>query len=354
MWPSSWRFPSASVAAVSGAGGTTRCSTTAMLWLTSTSPAASSIATSRASPNSARCGCPCRTFCCFPSSRYMAGGPTVGRHYSFGSRVPLCVRRHIPPGAPLAQPAGRGPRSRLLRHQSQPALPANHGHDRAALSLRDDLDRRLAGGVARQSRSKTRAAPTACSVLIAAAAHRRHLHPLRRLGHGPDRLDGHRLRPPHAAANSVAAPSGSRALFVVAAPIAWFIYNSAAFGDWLEFMRGPYSAKAIEMRTASHGAGPPHPGWHNPWVSLLFFHKSLRNGCSRRGLGQHAARSQRARHSGPGSSPAAAHSRGRCSSGCPVPFYAYSVSYGSVPIFLPPWWPHSWYNRVTAWNCFPR
>jgi hypothetical protein len=28
----------------------------------------------------------------------------------------------------------------------------------------------------------------------------------------------------------------------------------------------------------------------------------------------------------------------------PVVFYAYSVSYGSVPIFLPVWWPHSWYN----------
>ncbi|MGD0802217.1 MAG: hypothetical protein ABR906_12965, partial [Terracidiphilus sp.] len=27
-----------------------------------------------------------------------------------------------------------------------------------------------------------------------------------------------------------------------------------------------------------------------------------------------------------------------------IPFYAYSVSYGSVPIFLPLWWPHSWYN----------
>ncbi len=60
---------------------------------------------------------------------------------------------------------------------------------------------------------------------------------------------------------------------VVAAPIAWFVYNAAAFGDWLEFARGPYSAKAIELRTASHGAGPPHPGWHNPWVSLLFFLK---------------------------------------------------------------------------------
>jgi hypothetical protein len=31
--------------------------------------------------------------------------------------------------------------------------------------------------------------------------------------------------------------------FVVAAPIAWFIYNQLAFGDWLDFARGPYSAK---------------------------------------------------------------------------------------------------------------
>jgi hypothetical protein len=28
----------------------------------------------------------------------------------------------------------------------------------------------------------------------------------------------------------------------------------------------------------------------------------------------------------------------------PVPFYAYSIAYGSVPIFLPVWWPHSYYN----------
>jgi hypothetical protein len=28
----------------------------------------------------------------------------------------------------------------------------------------------------------------------------------------------------------------------------------------------------------------------------------------------------------------------------PVPFYTWSVAYGSAPIFLPAWWPHSWYN----------
>ena len=60
---------------------------------------------------------------------------------------------------------------------------------------------------------------------------------------------------------------------VVAAPLIWFAYNALLFGDWLNFARGPYSAAAIELRTSSPGGGPPHPGWHNPWVSLLFFVK---------------------------------------------------------------------------------
>src|SRR5208282_6070074 len=59
---------------------------------------------------------------------------------------------------------------------------------------------------------------------------------------------------------------------VAAAPAAWFIYNAAAFGDWLYFLRGPYSAAAIEARTSVPGF-PPHPGWHNPWVALIFFFK---------------------------------------------------------------------------------
>ncbi len=37
----------------------------------------------------------------------------------------------------------------------------------------------------------------------------------------------------------------------------------------------------------------------------------------------------------------------------PIPFYAYSVAYGSVPIFLPPWWPHSWYNTRYGMEMMP-
>jgi hypothetical protein len=142
-------------------------------------------------------------------------------------------------------------------------------------------------------------------------------------------------------------------IFVVAAPIAWFIYNAVAFGDWLEFSRGPYSAKAIEIRTASHGDGPPHPGWHNPWVSLLFFMKASEMDATPIGFGNTLLV-----FSFLGTLGAWIYARRRAFTWAlllwlPVPFYAYSVSYGSVPIFLPPWWPHSWYNTRYGMELLP-
>jgi hypothetical protein len=130
---------------------------------------------------------------------------------------------------------------------------------------------------------------------------------------------------------------------VVAAPLAWFAYNSGAFGDWLFFERGPYSAKAIEMHTAAPGY-PPHPGFHNPWVALLFYMKAAELDAAARAWGNTllavcllgAAWAWRtARGNGIAWALLLA---------LPVPFYAYSVAYSYVPIFLPDWWPHSYYN----------
>jgi hypothetical protein len=141
--------------------------------------------------------------------------------------------------------------------------------------------------------------------------------------------------------------------FVVAAPIAWFIYNAAAFGDWLEFARGAYSAKAIELRTQSHGAGPPHPGWHDPWVSLLFFLKASELDATAVAWGNTLLA-----FSALGTLGAWIVARRRAFTWAlllwlPVPFYAYSVAYSSVPIFLPPWWPHSWYNTRYGMELLP-
>ena len=189
---------------------------------------------------------------------------------------------------------------------------------------------------------------------------------------------------------------------VVAAPIAWFVYNSVGFGDWLYFARGPYSAKAIELRTATHGAGPLHPGWHNPWVGLLFFvkvaeldavlapaWKSLWGNIT---LALAAAGTvaawfaEKAEPTGAGgqgtagkwlgfrpfasaakTAAAFAAKDGISADGnarrsalgwvallwLPAPFYAWSVAYGWVPIFLPAWWPFSDYNTRYGMELLP-
>lgn len=140
---------------------------------------------------------------------------------------------------------------------------------------------------------------------------------------------------------------------VIAAPIAWFVYNQVVFGDWLDFARGPYSAKAIELRTATPGSGPPHPGWHNLWVSLIFYVKTC----------EMDAAAARWRNtflviSIFGTAWAWLVARRKAFSWSlllwlPVPFYAYSVAYGSVPIFLPVWWPHSHYNTRYGLEMLP-
>jgi hypothetical protein len=141
--------------------------------------------------------------------------------------------------------------------------------------------------------------------------------------------------------------------FVVAAPVAWFAYNSICFGDWLEFARGPYSAKAIEIRTATPGSGPPHPGWHNMWVSLLFFVKAAEMDAAAAAWGNTLLIA-----SARGTAWAWLTERRRgflwaLLLWLPLPFYAYSIAYSSVPIFLPPWWPHSWYNTRYGMELLP-
>ncbi|HVC47984.1 MAG TPA: glycosyltransferase family 39 protein [Terracidiphilus sp.] len=142
-------------------------------------------------------------------------------------------------------------------------------------------------------------------------------------------------------------------LLVLAAPTVWFVYNAACFGDWLYFARGPYSAKAIEIRTASSGSGPPHPGWHNPWVGLLFFVKASEMDSAALPFG-----SLLLLVSAFGALCGWLLDRRRAFSWTlllwfPIPFYAYSIAYGSVPIFLPVWWPHSFYNTRYGMEMLP-
>lgn len=140
---------------------------------------------------------------------------------------------------------------------------------------------------------------------------------------------------------------------VIAAPLVWFAYNAVVFGDWLDFARGPYSAKAIELRTAAPGAGPPHPGWHNPWVGLLFFLKVSEMDSAAAHWGNTLLAL-----SVLGTAWGWLMEKRRAFAWSlllwfPVPFYAWSVAYGSVPIFIPVWWPHSWYNTRYGLELIP-
>ena len=142
-------------------------------------------------------------------------------------------------------------------------------------------------------------------------------------------------------------------ILVVAAPLIWFAYNATVFGDWLDFARGPYSARAIEIRTASPGSGPPHPGWHDPWVSLLFFVRTAEIDASAELWGNRVLVL-----SALGTVLGCFTARRRAFLWTlllwlPVPFYAWSIAYGSVPIFIPKWWPHSWYNTRYGMELLP-
>ncbi len=141
-------------------------------------------------------------------------------------------------------------------------------------------------------------------------------------------------------------------LLIIAAPVAWFIYNSIGFGDWLYFARGPYSAKAVEMNTSVPGF-PPHPGWHNPWVALIFYIKAAELDAAALAWGNTLLILSLL-----GTAWAWLTARKRAFQWAlllwfPVVFYAYSVAYGSVPIFVPVWWPHSWYNLRYGMELMP-
>ena len=130
-------------------------------------------------------------------------------------------------------------------------------------------------------------------------------------------------------------------LITAAAPLLWLAYNGLVYRNPVEFANGPYSARAIEQRTARPGF-PPHPGsadlkasaqyflksaelnlaegdWQKFWVLLAILGVALALFLDRR------------------LAPLLLF-------WIPLPFYMLSVAYGGVPVFVPTWWPYSYYN----------
>ena len=129
-------------------------------------------------------------------------------------------------------------------------------------------------------------------------------------------------------------------LIAAAGPLLWLAYNGMVYRNALEFANGPYSARAIEQKTAVKGF-PPHPGTHNLAVAGLYFLKAAEFSVAE-GSGQHLWLLLAAIGF-------LALLRDRRLAillllWVPVPFYMLSVAYGGVPIFVPSWWPHSLYN----------
>ena len=139
---------------------------------------------------------------------------------------------------------------------------------------------------------------------------------------------------------------------LIAAPLLWLAYNARQFGDPLDFLRGPYSARAIEAKTAPAGSSP-HPGFHNMRVSAIYFLKAAQLGAAPERFGRLLCWLSAA-----GTLAALWAFRRRqiwpaLLLWLPLPFYAYSVAYGSVPVFIPVWRPFSWYNTRYGMELLP-
>jgi len=121
-------------------------------------------------------------------------------------------------------------------------------------------------------------------------------------------------------------------------------------------MRGPYSAAAIERRTAP--PGQHYRGWHNVAWALLFYTRTAQVDAAfwETGFGVMAAALYGVWLTWKRRLSAEVQVRGEGFAlllWVPLPFYLYSIAYGSVPIFIPQLWPHSYYNARYGMEMLP-
>jgi hypothetical protein len=125
---------------------------------------------------------------------------------------------------------------------------------------------------------------------------------------------------------------------IAVVPLLWLAYNAAVYRNPLEFANGPYSAKAIQQRSAALNPAQGHvvtaasyflksaelnmaPGkWGRLWLA---------SGVAALAFALWRLRTQ------------AATFLLLC---LPIALYAFSIAYGGVPLYVPSWWPFTWYN----------
>ena len=129
-------------------------------------------------------------------------------------------------------------------------------------------------------------------------------------------------------------------LLCALAPALWLSYNYLLSQHPLDFANGPYSAKAIAERTTPKGA-PPYPGKDHPSTATLYLLMAAKLNMAE---GRWQLVIMLAIVLGALTTALVAKQWLWLLLWMPLPFYALSIAYGSVPIFVPEWWPFSYYN----------
>jgi hypothetical protein len=161
---------------------------------------------------------------------------------------------------------------------------------------------------------------------------------------------------PPGAGESMASVRHSLAAFLLLCaltPTLWLAHNYAVNYKPLDWWNGPYSAQVIEART---GHGFPYPGKHNVGLAAKQFLKAARLNFAGGFAAQRTPPSLAEMLSewqtwmlilavlGTLIAMLARRAWAWLLLWLPLPFYAYSIAYGSVPVFVPVWWPFSYYN----------
>ncbi len=138
-------------------------------------------------------------------------------------------------------------------------------------------------------------------------------------------------------------------LLAIAGPISWLAYNQHFMHDPLDFLRGPYSAAAIEKKTMPPN-GHHHRGWHNPAWALLFYTRTAQVDAA---FWETGFLVMAAAVAGVYLAIRRRLALSALLLWIPLPFYVYSIAYGSVPIFIPQLWPHAYYNSRYGMELLP-
>jgi hypothetical protein len=149
------------------------------------------------------------------------------------------------------------------------------------------------------------------------------------------------MRPPQQQVGRLLRSMISFLLLLALCPTLWLAHNYKTTGHPLDWLNGPYSAKAIEKRSASP-TDPPYPGKKHMVVAAQYFLKA-----ARMNTGEGSRQNWLILLAAAGVLVTACNLRRFAPLlllWIPLPFYAYSIAYGSVPIFVPEWWPFSYYN----------